>query len=183
MQGNDKQNPYRRDQFEEDQSRDRWQKGSSNRPAGRPSQDNRRPAQTERYRAVHRPSSTGLGGRYRYGSDPRPDYERPYYNDYYPADDMSSAPYEGPERTLKRLGEAPPPRDPNIPQGMNQCEICGALVPRSRLEEHRSQRHAGPAEAGAQAKTEMKHCPHCSAPVRADRLEKHIQKVHSDQDI
>lgn len=182
MQGNDKQKSYQRDQYEQDQPEKRWPKRSTNRPPGRQSQDNRRTAQSQRYRAVRRPNSSGQGGRSRYPSDPRPDYERPYYNDYYPSDDLSASQYEGPERTLKRVGEAQPPRNPNIPQGMNQCEVCGALVPRSRMEEHMSQRHADPAEAGAQAKNEMTHCPHCSAPVRADRLEKHIQRVHAGED-
>ena len=81
---------------------------------------------------------------------------------------------ELPERTLKRLGEAKPLRKPDVPVGMRRCEICGALVPRSRLEEHIEKSHGESSET-----PDVSECPECGAQVRADRLEKHLKKIHS----
>ena len=79
-------------------------------------------------------------------------------------------------RTLRRRGDAKPPRKPNVPIGMAQCPICDALVPRSRLEEHVQKNHA---EQPGDEKT-LDRCPVCDVEVRADRLDKHLRKVHPD---
>ncbi|MEJ2597576.1 MAG: hypothetical protein P8Z00_04545 [Anaerolineales bacterium] len=78
-------------------------------------------------------------------------------------------------RTLRRRGDAKPPRMENVPIGMARCQECGALVPRSRLEEHIEKSHREQDDLG------LENCPYCNAKVRADRLEKHIQKVHPDE--
>jgi uncharacterized C2H2 Zn-finger protein len=77
-------------------------------------------------------------------------------------------------RILRRRGDAKPPRSENVPIGMSRCPECGALVPRSRLNEHIEKVH------GEQEDVDLEKCPICSARVRSDRLEKHIQKVHPD---
>ena len=79
-------------------------------------------------------------------------------------------------RTLRRRGDAKPPRKPNVPIGMAKCPICDALVPKSRLEEHIQKNHA---EQPDDEKT-LDHCPVCDAAVRSDRLDKHLRKVHPD---
>ena len=81
---------------------------------------------------------------------------------------------EFPERTLRRKGDVKPPPDLNLPAGMLQCEICQALVPRTRMLEHMQSRHT------EQPEVEMEACPSCKALVRADRLEKHLRKVHPE---
>lgn len=78
-------------------------------------------------------------------------------------------------RTLRRRGDAKPPRIENVPIGMARCQDCGALVPKSRLEEHIKKTHREQDDVG------LENCPYCNAKVRADRLEKHIQKVHPDE--
>jgi endogenous inhibitor of DNA gyrase (YacG/DUF329 family) len=77
-------------------------------------------------------------------------------------------------RILRRRGDAKPPRTENVPIGMSRCPECGALVPRSRLNEHIQKIH------GEQEDVGLEKCPVCNAKVRSDRLEKHIQKVHPD---
>jgi hypothetical protein len=77
-------------------------------------------------------------------------------------------------RILRRRGDAKPPRTENVPIGMSRCLECGALVPRSRLNEHIEKVH------GVQEDVGLEKCPICDAKVRSDRLEKHIQKVHPD---
>ena len=77
-------------------------------------------------------------------------------------------------RILRRRGDAKPPRNENVPIGMSRCPECGALVPRSRLNEHIQKVHEEQEEIG------LEKCPICNAKVRSDRLEKHIQKVHPD---
>jgi uncharacterized protein with PIN domain len=77
-------------------------------------------------------------------------------------------------RILRRRGDAKPPRSENIPIGMSRCPECGALVPKSRLDEHIEKVHSKQEEVG------LEKCPICNAKVRSDRLDKHIQKVHPD---
>jgi uncharacterized C2H2 Zn-finger protein len=77
-------------------------------------------------------------------------------------------------RILRRRGDAKPPRKENVPIGMSRCPECGALVPRSRLNEHIQKVHGEQEEVG------LEKCPICNARVRSDRLERHIQKVHPD---
>jgi ribosomal protein S14 len=91
-------------------------------------------------------------------------------------DDEGEEQQAEPERTLKRLGKAAPPRASNVPQGMRRCEVCGALVPRSRLDEHMQTKHSETEEQ--QASNSLERCPECGVEVRADRLEKHLHKVH-----
>lgn len=76
------------------------------------------------------------------------------------------------ERTLRRVGEAPEPRAEDVPIGMARCDLCHALVPRTRIDEHMEKKHAKSEE------TELIDCPECEAEVRSDRLEKHLRKVH-----
>lgn len=78
-------------------------------------------------------------------------------------------------RTLRRLGKAKPPRRENVPVGMAKCEQCGALVPKSRLDEHVEKKHSDK-ENGNHLDT----CPVCDVEVRSDRLEKHLKKVHPE---
>lgn len=77
-------------------------------------------------------------------------------------------------RILRRRGDAKPSRMENVPIGMTRCSECGALVPRSRLNEHVQKAH------GEQEDIGLEKCPICNAKVRSDRLEKHIQKVHPE---
>jgi endogenous inhibitor of DNA gyrase (YacG/DUF329 family) len=77
-------------------------------------------------------------------------------------------------RILRRRGDAKPPRVENVPIGMARCPECGALVPKSRLNEHTEKVHVEQEDIG------LEKCPICNAKVRSDRLEKHIQKVHPD---
>jgi endogenous inhibitor of DNA gyrase (YacG/DUF329 family) len=77
-------------------------------------------------------------------------------------------------RILRRRGDAKPPRLENVPIGMSRCPECGALVPRSRLNEHLKKIHSKQADIG------LDECPICDAKVRSDRLEKHMQKMHPD---
>jgi hypothetical protein len=78
-------------------------------------------------------------------------------------------------RILHRRGEAKPPRPENVPIGMARCKECGALVPKSRLDEHIKKTH------GEQEDVSLEKCPFCNANVRADRLEKHIRKLHPNE--
>ena len=78
-------------------------------------------------------------------------------------------------RILHRRGDAKPPRTENVPIGMARCQECGALVPKSRLDEHVEKAHR------EQEDVSLQKCPFCNARVRADRLEKHIQKLHSNE--
>ncbi len=90
-------------------------------------------------------------------------------------DEMETQALEDPnQRVLKRRGDAKPPRKENVPVGMARCEICGALVPKSRIDEHIQKSHAEKTESL------VEHCPVCNVQVRADRLEKHIRKVHPE---
>ena len=79
-------------------------------------------------------------------------------------------------RTLRRRGDAKPPRKPNVPIGMAKCPICEALVPKSRLDEHMQKNHADQPD---DEKT-LDRCPVCDVEVRSDRLDKHLRKVHPD---
>ena len=83
---------------------------------------------------------------------------------------------EQPRRTLRRRGDAKPPRKPNVPIGMAKCPICDALVPKSRLDEHMQKNHT---EQPDDEKT-LDRCPVCDVEVRSDRLDKHLRKVHPD---
>jgi hypothetical protein len=93
----------------------------------------------------------------------------------------SSAEHAQPEevdpnyRILHRRGDAKPPRTENVPIGMARCQECGALVPKSRLDEHVEKTHRD------QEGVSLEKCPFCNARVRADRLEKHIQKLHPNE--
>lgn len=78
-------------------------------------------------------------------------------------------------RILHRRGDAKPPRTENVPIGMARCQECGALVPKSRLDEHIEKAHR------EQEDVRLETCPFCKAKVRADRLEKHIQKLHTSE--
>jgi len=79
-------------------------------------------------------------------------------------------------RTLRRRGDAKPPRRPDVPIGMAQCPTCGALVPKSRLEEHVQKNHAEQPDD----EKNLDRCPVCDVEVRSDRLDKHLRKVHPD---
>jgi len=79
-------------------------------------------------------------------------------------------------RTLRRRGDARPPRKPNVPIGMAKCPICDALVPKSRLEEHMQKNHTKQPDD----EKILDRCPVCDVEVRADRLDKHLRKVHPD---
>ncbi len=78
-------------------------------------------------------------------------------------------------RILHRRGDAKPPRTENVPIGMACCQECGALVPKSRLDEHIEKTHR------EQEDVSLEKCPFCNARVRADRLEKHIRKLHPNE--
>jgi uncharacterized C2H2 Zn-finger protein len=84
-----------------------------------------------------------------------------------------ASPGESP-RTLRRIGDARPPGSRNAPIGMARCPECGALIPKSRIDEHMEIKHTEHEEET------LEPCPECEAMVRSDRLEKHIRKVHGN---
>jgi hypothetical protein len=139
----------------------------------------RRPSQNQRggyspYRNYQQPNERSTSGQYRrYGNDDEvgsrfgDDWSSNQANAYEPTSEPA-------ERTLRRKGEVKPPPDLHLPAGMLQCDICKALVPRTRLQEHMSSRHT------EQPDVAMEACPNCKALVRADRLERHLRKVHPD---
>jgi hypothetical protein len=92
------------------------------------------------------------------------------------SDEEESQEQELPRRTLRRRGDAKPPRKPNVPIGMAKCPICEALVPKSRLDEHMQKNHTDQPD---DEKT-LDRCPVCDVEVRSDRLDKHLRKVHPD---
>jgi hypothetical protein len=101
---------------------------------------------------------------------------RPGLNDDHFKDELESEALEDQNlRVLKRRGDAKPPRKENVPIGMVRCDICGALVPKSRFEEHIQKSHS------EQTEILVERCPICNAEVRTDRMEKHIRKVHPDR--
>jgi hypothetical protein len=92
------------------------------------------------------------------------------------SDEGETEEQELPRRTLRRRGDAKPPRKPNVPIGMVKCPICDALVPKSRLDEHMQKNHTEQPED----EETLDRCPDCDVEVRSDRLDKHLRKVHPD---